>query len=216
MNLIYKQEIWLPTVQGWLVIFISVTVLILFLLTHIYPFLALNHPVKADILVVEGWMSDFGMKEVLCEFEKGSYQKLITIGPPLPEIHYLPRQYTNFAELGAATLITLGLAPNKVVAVPTPKVLKNRTYASAVALREWIEKSDLKVESINLYTFDVHSRRNWLLFKQVLAPKIKVGVITLAPCGYEPKHWWTSSAGVKSIIFETIAYIYARFLHGRA
>jgi len=72
------------------------------------------------------------------------------------------------------------------------------------------------VKSINLVTFDVHARRSWIIFKQTLAPEIQVGVIATESLSYNPKHWWTSSEGVRSIIAETIAYIYARFVDWRA
>ncbi len=214
MKLIYRQEIWLPTAQGWLAITVFVAAVMLFLQTHLYSFLALTRPIKADVLVIEGWMQDDAFKDVIAEFERGDYQKLITIGPALHEGYHLAI-YKNFAERGAAVLIKLGFDPDKVIAVPTPYVHTNRTYASAVALRQWILNSDLKVKSLNLYTFDVHSRRNWLIFKKTFAPEMKVGVIALEPMGYAPERWWNSSTGVKSVIFETVAYIYARFVNWR-
>jgi hypothetical protein len=48
------------------------------------------------------------------------------------------------------------------------------------------------------------------------APEIKVGVIAAKPLIYDPKYWWVSSEGVRSIISEAIAYIYARFVNWRA
>ena len=215
MQLIHKQEIWIPTLQGGLLILACVVTSMGFLLTYIYPFLAINAPIKADVLVIEGWMGGHRIKEVIREFERGGYKKLITIGPPLVEGHHLSH-YKTFAELGAATLVTLGFDRDKLVAVSTPDVIRNRTDASAVALRQWIENSDLNIETINLYTFDVHSRRNWLIFNKALAPKVKVGVIVLEPINYDPKQWWVSSAGVKSMLSEAIAYIYARFFDWRA
>ncbi len=95
-------------------------------------------------------------------------------------------------------------------------MIKDRTYASAVTFRQWLLNSNLKVQSINLYTFDVHARRSWLIFKEVLAPKIKTGVIAVKTRDYEPNNWWSSSEGVRSVISEAIAYIYARFLNLRA
>ena len=215
MHLIHRQEIWVLTVEGWIVLLASVAALMLFLLTHIYSFLAFNRPIKADVLVIEGWMKESAIKEAIAEFEKGGYQKLITVGPPISEEYYLVR-YNNFAERAAAVLIALGFDPNKLVAVPTSDVIRNRTYSFAVALRERIMDSDLEVESINLYTFDVHSRRSWLIFKRVFAPEIEIGTIVLEPLNYEPKSWWTSSAGVKTIIFETIAYLYVRFVNWKS
>ena len=211
MPLIQKQEVWMPTLQGWLAILVCITVLIASYVTNIYSFLAVNLPIKAEMLVLEGWMQDADLKKAIAEFERGGYQRLMTIGPPLVEGHYLS-QYKSFAEMAAATLLVLGFDSDKIITVQTPAVRINRTNTSAVALREWIANSDLKVTSINLFTFDVHSRRNWQSFRQTLAPNIDVGVIVLEPKSYDAQKWWMSSAGVKAIITETIAYVYARLV----
>jgi hypothetical protein len=215
MRLIHRQEMWLLTTQGWLVTLAFIAALMLFCITHIHPFLAPNSPIKADILLVEGWIQDYAIKDAMREFERGGYQKLITTGLPLEKGYYLA-QYKNFAEMAAATLIALGFDQNKLVAVPAPEVARNRTDASATALRQWLANSNLKVNSINLVTFDVHARRSWLIFKQTLAPEIQVGVIAINSVSYNPKYWWIYSEGVRSVISETIAYIYARFVDWRA
>ncbi|MBD0344224.1 MAG: YdcF family protein [Coleofasciculus sp. Co-bin14] len=216
MRLIQRQEMLIPTIQGGLVTFLVVVLLIVFMLTHIHPFLAANSPIQANILVVEGWMKDYAIKDAMNEFEKGGYQKLITTGLPVDLGYYLLSQYKTTAELSAATLIALGFDQDKLVAVPGPKVVKNRTAASAAALRQWIATSNLKVTSINLYTYDVHARRSWLIFQQSLAPDIKVGVIAVQSISYDPKRWWMSSEGVRSVLDEAIAYIYARLVDWRA
>lgn len=215
MDLIHRQEIWVLTAQGWLLTCLVVMVLILFILTRIHSFLALNAPIKADILVVEGWIQDYAVKNAIAEFERGGYQKLITTGLALEQGYYLA-EYKSSAELSAATLIALGFNPDKVVAVPAPNVVINRTTASARALRQWLADSDLKIKAINIYTFDAHTRRSWLIFKQVLAPEIEVGAIPAISLGYNPKRWWMSSEGVRSILSEAIAYLYARFINWRS
>jgi uncharacterized SAM-binding protein YcdF (DUF218 family) len=214
MDLIHRKEVWVLTVQGWLLTCLFVIGLMLFIVTHIHSFLALNSPIKADILVVEGWIHDYAIKNAIAEFERGGYQKIVTTGLPIEKGYYLA-PYKNFADLSATTLIELGFDPEKVVAVPTPDVVINRTTASAKALRQWIADSDLKIKAINIYTSDVHTRRSWLIFKQVLAPEIKVGAIPAKPLGYNPKRWWMSSEGVRSIVSEIIAYFYARFINWR-
>lgn len=213
--LIHRQEKWTLTAKGWGVAIVCAATLIIFTITHIHPFLAVTSPIKADVLVVEGWLPDYAIKNALTEFESGSYRKIITTGGPLPTGYYLA-EYKNFADLAAATLKALGLEKEKLVAVPAPDVIKDRTYASAMAFRQWLSNSDLKIKSINLYTFDAHARRSWLLFKQVFASKIKVGVIAAQSQEYAPKNWWTSSEGVRQVIAETIAYIYASFGNWKA
>lgn len=214
MHLIHRQEVWVLTIQGWLVLLVSTAALMLFLLNNIYPFLALNSPIKADVLVVEGWMPDGAIKSAISEFKRGGYQKLVTTGLPITHGYYIA-ECNNFAELSAATLIALGFDPDKLVAVPAPEVIRNRTLASAAALRQWIGDSNLKVESVNIYSLDVHARRSWLILKQALSPEIKVGVIAVEPLNYNPQKWWTSSCGVRSVISEAIAYIYASFVDWR-
>lgn len=212
IRLVHRQEKWTFTAQGWGVVITFAATLIIFTITHIHPFLAVTSPIKADILVVEGWLPDYALKQALTEFENGSYNKIVTTGGPLPTGYYLA-EYKTFAELSVATLEALGLENEKLVAVPAPEVIKDRTYASAVTFRQWLSNSNLNVQSINLYTLDVHTRRSWLIFKQVLAPKIKTGAIAAKTQDYQPNNWWSSSAGVRSVISEVIAYIYARFVN---
>jgi hypothetical protein len=210
-----RKNKWVLAFQACLITLACIAIFMVLLLTHIHSFLAPSSPIQADVLVVEGWMEDYALKQAITEFNRGGYQKLITTGLPLEQGFYLA-QYKNFAELAAATLIELGFERDKLVAVPAPNVIKNRTATSAVALRQWIDNSDFKINAINLFTFDVHSRRSWLIFRQALAPKIKVGVIAVKPLSYNPKEWWISSEGVRSVIGEAIAYIYARLVDWRA
>ncbi|NEQ82404.1 MAG: YdcF family protein [Moorea sp. SIO2I5] len=209
MRLVCRRKQWGLTVQGWFVNTFIIITCSLFMLTHIHPFLSINSPINADALVVEGWLPDYALKGAMEEFDRGNYQKLITTGLPLRKGYYLS-EYKTYAELTAATFIALGFEPDKLVAVPAPDVTVNRTLASVQALREWLLTSDQSIKSINLYSFDVHTRRSWLLFKQVLAPEFKVGAIAANSLDYEPKQWWVSSQGVRSIMSETIAYLYSQ------
>jgi hypothetical protein len=211
IRLIHRKEMWTLTFQGWIVTLLCIAALSLGIVTNLHSFLSVSSPVQADILVVEGWLPDEALKGAIAEFNSHSYKKLITTGLPLLKGSYLA-EYNNFAELAAATLIALGFDQQNLVVVPATDVIKYRTYAGAAALRQWLEKSDLKGKSINLYTLGVHARRSWLIFKQVLAP-IEVGVIAAKPIDYDPKKWWNYSAGVRSVSDETIAYVYARLVN---
>jgi len=186
--------------------------LIVLIATQIHPFLAVTSPIAADVLVVEGWIPDYAIKQALTEFENGGYKQLITTGGPLPIGFYLA-EYKNFAELSAATLKVLGMPEQKLTAVPVTKVAANRTYASVIALRQWLRGSGFQLKSINLFTSSVHGRRSWLIFKQVLTPEISVGVISAETLYYDSARWWNYSEGVRTVLAETIAYIYVRFLN---
>ncbi|NEP42602.1 MAG: YdcF family protein, partial [Okeania sp. SIO2H7] len=194
--LLQWQEKLILIIQVWILILGLIIFLITICCFNIYSFLALTSPIKADILIVEGWMSDYAVKLAIAEFQQGAYQKLITTGSPIGKGYYLS-EYNNFAELTAATLITLGFDPDRVVTIPTPQVVKYRTAASAIAVKEWLTTSNLKVDSINIYTLGPHARRNWMIYRNILSPDIQVGVIALEPKDYNPHRWWQSSAGMR-------------------
>ncbi|QSJ17835.1 YdcF family protein [Nostoc sp. UHCC 0702] len=209
IRLIKRQEIWTFTAQGWVVFFATVTALMFFTITHLHPFLAVTSPVKvADILVVDGWLSDNEVEQAAAEFQRGSYSRIITLGAPIEQGFYL-NKYKNHADMTAATLNKLGMPKEKIIPVYIPKVIRNRTHESAVALLKWISQSNLPIKSINLLTADAHARRSWMIYKNVFPPQIEVGIIAAKPLYYDSSNWWRTSEGVRVTISETIAYIYA-------
>jgi hypothetical protein len=58
----------------------------------------------------------------------------------------------------------------------------------------------------------VHARRSRLLFQKAFGPGIEVGVIAIRDREYNPRVWWRYSEGVKEVLSEGAAYLYARFL----
>ena len=178
-SLICRRERWTLTWSGWGVFLLILTSCLVVSFNNLYSFLAVNAPLpQADLLVVEGWLPDYGIETAISEFEKNSYKKVVTTGLPLSIGFYLA-EYKTYAELSAATFKALGFNSDKLVAVPGPKVIKDRTYHSAIALRDWLSNSELEVKSINLLSFGPHTRRSCLLFKEALEPKVKVGAIAL-------------------------------------
>jgi hypothetical protein len=41
---------------------------------------------------------------------------------------------------------------------------------------------------------------------------VTVGIISIQNPDYDPKHWWRYSEGVRDVLGESIAYVYAKFL----
>lgn len=210
-GLIDYQPRWGLTIKGWFAVLFASILAIALVLFRLQAFLAYTNPIAADVLVVEGWLGDRAIEAAIVEFNRRPYKLLITTGIPLSRGEYLT-EYKNFAQLSEATLIALGFDPDKIQAVPTPNAERDRTFASAIAVRNWLKQSNLDIDAINVYTDDVHSRRSWLLFKKALKPEIAVGAIAHPPPDYDPKFWWTSSAGCRTVLAEGIAYIYAKFL----
>ncbi|MDJ0734551.1 MAG: ElyC/SanA/YdcF family protein [Nostocaceae cyanobacterium] len=211
MQLFQRQEIWTLTPQGWLIAIALMTFAIAFFIAHIQPFLAVTSPIQtADTLVVEGWIPHSDLKQAFAESQRGSYRHIIVTGGPINK-DFHQTGYDDFAELAAAKLQNMGLKSEKIIAVPSPDVVKDRTYESAINLRHWLEDSNLNIKSINLFTHDTHARRSWIMYNKALVPYLQVGIIASKPQHYNPQRWWESSTGVRTIINEGLAYIYAQF-----
>lgn len=201
----------LPTWRGLLLLCVLLLSLSALLLLRIHPFLALNEPIKADALVVEGWVPNYVLREALDEFRRGHYRKLYVTGVPI-ETGGLAADYQNYAELAAATLIRMGIDSADVEAVPAPHVRQDRTYTSALALKARLHQLGLDGMKFNLVSISTHARRSHLLFATAFGTDSQVGIISVENREYDPIQWWKYSAGVRSVIDEVIAYLYARLV----
>ena len=68
-----------------LLISIVVPVFIVLLIIGTNQYLSETEKIKAELLVVEGWLSDDALDLVLNEFQTEEYSKIITTGLRLPE-----------------------------------------------------------------------------------------------------------------------------------
>jgi len=207
----YKAQ-WGLTLWGWLVVGLVLAVITWLIIIKIHTFLAPVQPVDAQILLLEGWVTDDVIMGAMAEFNQGNYQLLITTGSTLAKGHFLS-EYKNFADLAASTLIYLGFDQEKIVSIPSPVVRVNRTYVAALTVGEWLLNSGKSLQGVNVYTYDVHTRRSWLFYRKTLSPGFQVGAIAHYSQFYNPDTWWTSSAGVRTILPEAIAYLYARLFN---
>jgi len=69
----------------------------------------------------------------------------------------------------------------------------------------------LAVMNFNVLTEDVHARRTRLLFQEAFGRETTIGIIAVPDPDYDAKHWWRYSEGVREVLGESIAYIYAKF-----
>ncbi len=96
-------------------------------------------------------------------------------------------------------------------AVPSPVKYRDRTFGSALALRRWCGANHRQITAFNLVTLGPHARRSRLLFEKAFDDKARVGIISIENREYDPAHWWRYSEGVKEVVSEGVAYVYARF-----
>jgi hypothetical protein len=203
-----KKERWGFTKNG-LVVFTAICVSIFFsAIFNIYDFLAISEPIKAEILVVEGWVPDYVLQKAVDDFHRNNIKLIICSGGPILTGSYL-YPFKNYANLTYHRLIKLGVNESNIVAIETENVKKDRTYQSALAFKKWATNSESEINSINILTIGTHARRSRFLFQKALGDRIKVGVIGVPEQTFDPKAWWKYSYGVRTVIDETIAYLYA-------
>jgi uncharacterized SAM-binding protein YcdF (DUF218 family) len=211
LGLLCRRQCLVPTLRGWLLLAVSLVALSVLAVLELPSFLAVTDPVPGGVLVVEGWEPDYMLKFATAEFKRNHYTKIFVTGLPIEQGVFLS-EYTNFANVGAASLARLGMDANDVQAVPCSKIRRDRTYNTALALKHWLRDHDLAPTKVNVITGGLHARRSRLLFQEALGKGVSVGVIAMPPNDYDERQWWRSSQGVRGLIGETLAYLYARLL----
>ena len=209
-----RRERWGASWKGWLVIGLVVIGMAGLLTYAAYPFLAVTHRVNADTLVVEGWVHQYAIRAAVNEFQAGHYKHVFTTGGPVTGMGGYTNDYDTAAIQGAAQLQTEGLSAELIQAVPARISDRDRTYSAALALRTWLSEHHSSVPAMNVVTQDVHARRTRLLFERALGDRTTVGVIAVANPDYDARHWWRYSEGVRDVISEGIAYLYAKLFFG--
>jgi uncharacterized SAM-binding protein YcdF (DUF218 family) len=211
-GLFNRKERWGLSWRSWLILASTLLLAVAFLLKNVYPFLTTTHRVDAEVLVVEGWVHEFAIRAAVEEFQRGSYQRVLTTGGPVQGSGHYINDYQTAASVGADLLRKNGLPNESLQMVPSRVMDHDRTYGSAIALQNWFREHNMPVRSINVVTEDVHARRTCLLFQKALGHNVAVGVIAVPNPDYDPRHWWRYSEGVKDVFAESVAYIYARLL----
>ncbi len=210
-GLLQRRECTLPTWRGWLALLAVIGGLAALGVRMACHFLTVETSQPGGVLVVEGWISPGDARQALTEFRKGAYTALYVTGGPIEPESPLA-SFGSYAELTADVLRRLGANPATLHAVPGPLVAKDRTYSTAVALKNAMQASGVPTASLNVMTAGVHARRSRLLYEKAFGSGTRVGTVTLAEHEFDPNRWWTTSAGFRAVISELIAYFYARFL----
>lgn len=210
-GLLCRRSCLVPTFRGWIAVILFLTLLGVVTVRELHPFLAVSHPIHDGILVVEGWVPDYALEVAVETYKRDHYDKIYVTGGPLETGTYLSA-YQTYAQLGAATLMKLGLNSNVVQAIPAPWVRQDRTFTAAVALKKWLSEHGIASQRIHLLTEGPHTRRSRLLYQKAMGKDVFIGTTAIPLREYDPKHWWHYSGGVRVVIGESLAYLYARFL----
>lgn len=209
--LLRRRPCLVPTWRGLVLAAVLAGLLAWAAARNILPFLARSDPAAGGALVVEGWVPDYVLAEAAAEFRRHGYVRLYVTGGPV-ERGALLQDYPDFASLGAATLRRMGMPAGMVEAVPAFAAVRDRTYASAVALRDRLLSGGSMPASVHVVSHGAHARRTQLMFQAAMGEAVRVGITAVPDRNFDPDRWWASSDGVRSVVDETIAYAYARLL----
>jgi hypothetical protein len=211
-----RHERWGLSARGWLALVLFFLFMAIFLTLTVQPFLAKTQRTDAKILVVEGWVHEYAARAAVVELQDGHYEKIFTTGGPIVGTDGATNDFNTSASVGAELLEKDGVAKNFIQAVPSHVAGRDRTYNSALALHDWLGAHDLSIRSMNVLTEDVHARRTQLLFQKAFGRGVAIGIISVPDPDYDARRWWRYSEGVREVLGESIAYVYAKiFFHPR-
>ncbi len=212
-GLLTRRERWGLSLRGWIALVVLLGLTLWLCLARAYSFLSISERVpEAHVLVVEGWVPLFAIREAAREFATGRYNQIYTTGGPISGEGGYTNDYQTSANAGAGRLRSVGV-PNEVIQIAPSRVNgRDRTYASAVALRQWLREHGRPMSSFNLVTENTHARRSQYLFQKAFGREVKVGVIAVDNPDYDVGHWWESSEGVKNVVAEGMGYVYTKLL----
>ena len=208
--MLQTRQRWGLSVRGRLVVVALVLGVFLAGILCTHPFLAVTDRTDADVLVVEGWLPNYALEESIAEFRARPYRLVVTVGCQiLTGVNV--EEGDNQASYAAKRLEWLGLPRDVIRVAPSPMKYRDRTYASALALKKWAQANNVSMKGFNLVTLGPHARRSRLQFEKAFNGQVPVGVIAIENREYSPGHWWTYSEGVKEVVSEGVGYMYARF-----
>ena len=210
-----RRLIWLPTWWGGLLPFVVTAAVAATCAFNAYDLLAPNQPARgragdgARTLIVEGWLSRDEVQQAVRVLRGGHYQRVLTTGGPI-DVELDAGGWHNFAQRAAASLRADASVTVPVIAVPAPASTQERSYLSAVMVRDWAQQSGLRLEAVDLFSAGVHARRSWLVYRMALGDEVEVGVLAAQPTDHDARRWWTGSTGVKTTLGETLSLAWTK------
>jgi len=203
--------VWAPTLPGWGLLAGSLALALAGLGLGVPRYLAQTDPVGRGLLVVEGWLPAEAVEGAVEAYRRGGYELFVMTGGPIEE-EICPPGHATYAERGAGLARGFGLRDDDLAVVPAPASAQERTFRSAVSLRQWAEASGRTVSALDVYSYGTHARRSRWLFQRAFGDGVEVGVIAAAPSRYEPAAWWRTSEGARAVLSETAAWAWVQLL----
>lgn len=177
---------------------------------HLNSFLSVDRPLGAPVMVVEGWLPRYAYREAARRFLEGRYGRIIVAGVRDDDYRH-PGDGTP-DDFGVADLLASGVPEGVISTAVAESAPRDRTYYAALAVTRTLDLKGIPNTPIDVVTVGPHARRSQLLFGRAFKDAGRVGVIAIEDRRFDASHWWRSSEGVRTVLGEAIAYVYARFI----
>ncbi len=210
-GLLVLRERWSLSLRGWLLLGALLAVAAFVSVRGVHLLLTANDGGAGEVMVVEGWIGARPVGQAARAFKLGRYRCVVVVR----DVYETGDKWTSgrySADYVAADLAEHGVPRDQIHTLFCPVAQKDRTYHCALAVRQWLQARGNPVQSLDVVTLASHSRRSRLLFQKAFGGQVRIGVTALEDPEYDAVHWWRSSEGVQTVLGETIAYLYARFL----
>ena len=200
-----RRSLVLPTLPGVILILVVLGLSIYFAFQNVSTFLAVNEPIGAEYLVIEGWLGKNELKQAYRIFGSRDYRLAIVSGGPITdEFNSGP---PSFAERARTYLLSIGFPEDQLFSAPAPFSAKDRTFVSAVKVRDWFVSHGIIVDSLDIFSGDVHSRRSRDIYRLAFGEAVKIGVYSSKPDEFDLTRWWQTSDAAKSVATELLGWL---------
>jgi hypothetical protein len=201
-----RRPCWTLSWRGKIALLAIAVVAFLAGIDGLYPFLAITKRVPSDVLVIDGWMPTQVLGLAAAEFKRNNYRRAFVVrGVYDLDSKDLEQTWDDYV---ANILVRRGIPRDRLTPVLFPGYKKDRTYHSALAIKDWCIKNGVALKSFDVATVGSHARRSRLLFEKAFGKDTNIGVIALDDPAFDSGHWWRSSEGVHEVPFEAAAYLY--------
>ncbi len=180
------------------------------MLGHTYDFLAITKEPETEMLVVEGWIPETGLRKAIDYYHDHNYKYMVITGVPITQWSF-SSPYSNMADASARSMREMFFKDSIYIASIPSTVVRDRTYGTAVSLKMKMEEGEIPMRKFDLFTMGAHARRSHLMYQKAIDTLI-CGVITDTDLSYNPPDWYKTSYGFRIVISELISYLYSRVL----
>jgi DUF218 domain. len=159
--------------------------------------------------VVEGWLDDDALGAAIELAQGGRYERIVTSGGPIETWREIQR-WPTYAERAADYLRHHGVGDTPVCAAPAPELLQDRSFLSAVFVREWLRAREPSLAALDVFSAGVHARRSRLVYRMAFGPGVDVGIVAAPPHRYRLDRWWSTSEGAKAVLGELLSLAWTK------